>query len=189
MSSAGDITQLLAAVRAGDAEAESRLVSLVYDELRSLAHRYMRRERYDHTLQPTALVHETYLRLMRQPEIDLGDRVQFFATAAVVMRRILVDYARQRGAVKRAGDRQRVELVDFLAATAPNQEHWLVLDEALNRLAEWDRRQAKVVELMYFGGLTADEAAVALGVCSRTVKRDWKAARAWLQSQLSGTVG
>ena len=180
----GEITTLLALVRRGDPQAESDLVNRVYAELHALARRYMRRERRDHTLQPTALVHETYLRMIRQEELSLQDRVHFFATAATVMRRILVDHARKQAAAKRPGAPNRVELDDFLARTTPRYDQLLLLGQLLERLAGWDPRQAKVVEMMYFGGLTEKEAADELGVSDRTVKRDWSAARAWLQSQL-----
>lgn len=186
MPTAGEITTLLAALRRGDPHAEENLVSLVYDELHSLAMRYMRKERSDHTLQPTALVHETYLRLMRQQPGDLNDRAHFFATAATVMRRILVDHARQRASAKRGGGKQKAELQDFLSSTPPRIEQLLILDEALTRLSEWDPRQARLVEMIYFGGLTEEEAAAVLDVSVRTVRRDWQAARAWLQAQLGG---
>lgn len=185
MTSAGEITVLLAAIKGGDANAEGRLIDLVYDDLHALARRYMSRERPDHTLQPTALVNETYLRLISDSAIDWKGRAHFFAIAAIVMRRILVDYARQRAAGKRIGGRQKVDLDAFMAAASPRVEQLLILDQALTRLAEWGPRQARLVEMMYFGGLTEEEAAEALQVSVRTVKRDWSAARAWLQSQLS----
>jgi RNA polymerase sigma-70 factor (ECF subfamily) len=182
----GEITTLLAAVRRGDSDAESNLLSIVYSELYALARKQMRRERSDHTLQPTALLNETYLRLLRRQTVDWRDRAHFFAVAAGVMRRILVDHARQRGAGKRFSARQRVELDDVLVSAAPRMEQLLTLDQALTRLGEWDARQARVVEMMYFGGLTAEEVSSVLGVSERTIKRDWSAARAWLQTQLSG---
>ena len=185
-SSTGEITSLLAAIRSGDPSAEANLVVLVYDEFRALARRYMRRERPDHTLQPTALVHEAYLRLMHDYPADWQSRAHFFAAASIVMRRILVDHARQRAAAKRPGGKRRVELDDFMVSASPRIEQLLILDEALDRLAGWDRRQARLVEMLYFGGLTEQEAAEVLGVSVRTVKRDWSAARAWLQAQLGG---
>jgi RNA polymerase sigma factor (TIGR02999 family) len=187
VASAGEITVLLTAMKGGDPNAETRLVGLVYDDLHALARRYMSRERPDHTLQPTALVHETYLRLISDSAIDWKNRAHFFATAATVMRRILVDYARQRAAGKRIGGRQKVDLDAFMAAASPHVEQLLILDQALTRLAEWGPRQARVVEMMYFGGLTEEEASEVLQVSVRTVKRDWSAARAWLQGQLSKT--
>jgi RNA polymerase sigma factor (TIGR02999 family) len=184
--STGEITSLLAAIGSGDPSAEANLAVLVYEEFRAVARRYMRRERPDHTLQPTALVHEAYLRLMHGYSADWQSRAHFFAAASTVMRRILVDHARQRAAAKRPGGKQRVELDDLMASASPRIEQLLILDEALDRLAGWDRRQARLVEMLYFGGLTEIEAAEALGVSVRTVKRDWSAARAWLQAQLGG---
>jgi RNA polymerase sigma-70 factor, ECF subfamily len=188
VASEGEITSLLAAMRRGEPEAEARLVALVYDDFHALAKRYMTRERPDHTLQPTALVNEAYVRLLYDRPAEWENRSHFFAAASIVMRRILVDHARTRAAAKRSGGKQRVELDDFMASANPRIEQLLILDEALTRLAEWDRRQARLVEMMYFGGLTATEAAAVLGVSERTVKRDWRAARAWLQAQLGGTV-
>jgi RNA polymerase sigma-70 factor, ECF subfamily len=183
MSSAGDITKVLAAIRNGDTAAEADLVALVYRDLHALARRCMRRERSDHTLQPTALVNETYLRLMRKAATPL-DRVHFFATAATVMRRVLVDHARDRSAVKRGGAWQKVEMEDFVGVVLPSLDQWLILDEAITRLAMMDARQARLVELVYFGGLTIEEAARELVITQRTGNRDWKAARAWLKSEL-----
>jgi RNA polymerase sigma-70 factor (ECF subfamily) len=187
VASDGDITKLLAAMRRGDPEAEANLIALVYDDFHALARRYMTRERPDHTLQPTALVNEAYLRLLHDRPADWQGRSHFFAAASIVMRRILVDHARSRAAGKRAGGRQRVDLNEFMASASPRIEQMLILDEALTRLAEWDSRQARLVEMIYFGGLTESEAAEVLGISERTVKRDWRAARAWLQSQLGGT--
>ncbi|MCU1234614.1 MAG: polymerase, sigma-24 subunit, subfamily [Candidatus Solibacter sp.] len=186
MASEGEITSLLAAIRRGEQDAEAQLVALVYDDFHALAKRYMTRERPDHTLQPTALVNEAYLRLLHNRAGEWENRSHFFAAASIVMRRILVDHARMRSAGKRAGGRQRVELDDFLAADGPRVEQVLILDEALTRLAEWDGRQARLVEMMYFGGLTAAEAGAVIGISERTVKREWRAARAWLQSRLGG---
>jgi RNA polymerase sigma-70 factor (ECF subfamily) len=181
----GEITSLLAALRQGDPHAKSRLMDLAYEDLHELARRQMRRERPDHTLQPTALVHETYMRLMggAQP-LDWHDRAHFFATAATVMRRVLVDHVRQRSAAKRPSAGQKVELQDFLVRNIQLTDQVLIIDEALNRMAEWNPRHAKVVEMIYFGGLTEEEAAAVLMVSVRTVKRDWSAARAWLQAEL-----
>jgi RNA polymerase sigma factor (TIGR02999 family) len=188
----GEITALLAALKQGDALAESRLMTLLYSDLHGRARRYMQRERRDHTLQPTALVHETFLRLTRDRGLDLRSRAHFLATASIVMRRVLVDHARERAAAKRPGVRPRARFDDILAAEHPRLDDMLVLDEALTRLAACDARQARVVELLFFGGLTEEEAAGALGVSARTIKRtikrDWRNARAWLHSQLSGTA-
>jgi RNA polymerase sigma-70 factor (ECF subfamily) len=178
-----EITGLLAAAQRGDRQAEAELIELVYPDLRAIARHFMRRERPDHTLQPTALCHEAYIRLMQNVELDWQGRAHFFAAAAVVMRRILVDYARQRGAAKRLGEVQRVEFDDFIAFQSVPLDQLLILDEALTRLGEWDERSVRLVEMRYFGGLTDVEAAEVLGVSVRTIKRDWSAARAWLQTQ------
>jgi len=182
--SAGEITGLIAAMKGGDPNAEADLVALVYKDLHALARRYMRRERPDHTLRPTALVNEAYLRMMGDGSKNWNGRAHFFATAAIVMRRILVDHARQRAAAKSPGGRQQVELNDILVSASPRTEELLILDEVLTRLAEWDPRKARVVEMIYFGGMTEDEVAEVLGVSVRTIKRDWRDARAWLQAQL-----
>ena len=181
---AGEITNQLEALRRGVPQAESILAELVYDELHARAQQYMRRERPDHTLQPTALVNEAFLKLLRHQTIEWQDRAHFLAVASVVMRRILVDHARGRGAAKRFGAQQKVELDERHAARQPHLDQLLVLDEALNRLTKMDPRQGRMVELMYFGGLTEEETAEALGISVRTVKRDWSSARAWLQAQL-----
>ena len=182
--SEGPITKQLAALRRGDRRAETVLAELVYDDLHARARHYMRRERPDHTLQPTALVHETFLKLLRDPNIEWQDRAHFLAVASVVMRRILVDYARHHAAAKGPGGKQQVELDEHLAAAHPALDRWLMLDEALTRLSEMDPRQGRMVELMHFGGLTEEETAEVLGVSVRTVKREWASARAWLQTEL-----
>jgi RNA polymerase sigma-70 factor (ECF subfamily) len=184
----GDITRLLAAVRRGEPQAESQLADLIYDDLHTLALHHMRRERSDHTLQPTALVNEAYVNLMAQKRVELKDRVHLFAAMSRVMRNVLIDYARRRGSAKRP-DKGRVELNEFLAAATPRLDDLLVVDEALDRLAVLDARQARVVELIYYGGLTENETAGVLEVSARTVKRDWSAARAWLQAQLRKASG
>ena len=186
MAAHAEITTLLAAIKQGDRCAESLLAEMVYGELRAIAGTHMRRERRGHTLQTTALVHEAYLRLVRDQAMDWQGRAHFFATASVVMRRILVDYARQRAAEKRPAANLRVELHDWHASQRPPMEQMLALDEALNRLAAMDARQARVVEMRYFGGLTEEETGAVLGISVRTVKRDWSSARAWLQVQLGG---
>ena len=184
MSRSREITDLLASLRQGDAKAESDLAALIYGDLHSRAKKCMRRERADHTLQPTALVHETFLWLMRHHAIEWQSRAHFFATASVVMRRILVDHARHRSADKRQGARLQVELDDHIGTEPPRIETLLVLDEALTRLSEMDPRQGRLVELKYFGGLTEEESAEVLGVSVRTAQREWRSARAWLQAQL-----
>lgn len=181
----GDITLLLAELRAGNRSAESRLLPLVYDELRRLARRYMRAERRDHTLQPTALVHEAYMRLAGQRDMSWQNRAHFFAVAAQLMRRILVDHARAHKAEKRGGNESKIELGEGLALTEAKAAELLAVDEALTRLAECDPRQARVVELRFFGGLSEEEAAEVLGVSTRTVKRDWSVARAWLFKEIN----
>ena len=178
------ITRLLHEVREGKPEAESRLIEAVYPQLRRIAGRYISRERKDHTLQATALVHEAYIELVGQGT-EWKNRTHFFAVAAQLMRRILVDHARQKKAAKREGARQRVDLSEGLAITDERLEQILSIDEALTRLERWDPRQCRVVELRFFGGLTEEEVAEVLGVTARTVKRDWNLARAWLHGELN----
>jgi RNA polymerase sigma-70 factor, ECF subfamily len=184
MLDAGSVTQLLEQLRAGDERAESRLMQAVYPELRRIAARHLRSERPGHTLQATALVNEVYLRLVGQMDKDWKNRSHFFAVAAGVIRRILVDHARHRKAQKRDGAMQRIELTDGIAISEDRLEEILAIDAALERLAAWDPRQCRVVELRFFAGLTDEEVAEALGVSARTVKRDWKVARAWLHGEL-----
>lgn len=194
--SPGDITVLLKEVRAGNRAAESQLLPLVYEELRRLAARYMRSERADHTLQPTALVHEAYLRLAGQQAVNWENRIHFFAVAAQIMRRILVDHARAHRAEKRGGREPKGPLNEALAFTTDNRERVLAIDEALSHLTERDPRLARIVELRFFAGLKGDEIAEVLGISPRTVKREWMVAKAWLRGELSsiklddnGTVG
>jgi RNA polymerase sigma factor (TIGR02999 family) len=187
-----EITILLKAWSHGDAAALDRLTPLIYDELRHLAHRYMRRERPGQTLQPTALVNEAYLRLVDVKGVDWQDRVHFLAVAARIMRRILTDEARARASAKRGGGMARVDhstAVDFdrLLPTGPDRARELcALDDALDRLSQMDPRRAQVIELRFFGGLTVDETAEVLKVSPQTVMRDWKLARAWLARELRG---
>jgi RNA polymerase sigma factor (TIGR02999 family) len=164
--------------------ANDALFPLVYGELRRLAHHYLSRERPGHTLQATALVHEVYLRLIPQDGAAWEDRGRFIAIAAHVMREILVESARSRKRLKRGGDQSRVPLDEDMAGTDDEAGRWEDLDRALDRLTELDPRQAKVVELRYFGGLTVEEAAEVLAVSPKTVKRDWSVARAWLKREL-----
>jgi RNA polymerase sigma factor (TIGR02999 family) len=175
----------LEAVKQGDSGAESRLMALMYRDLHARARLYMRRERRDHTLQPTALVHEAFLRLMRGNDPDLRSRAHFLATASIVMRRVLKDHARARDAEKRPDGKPRAELHEAVAAQQPRGEEILALDEALTNLAILDARQARVVEMLFFGGMTEEEAAEVLDVSTRTVKRDWRSARAWLHAQMA----
>ena len=162
------------------------LLELVYDELRARAVAQLRRERSGHTLQPTALVNEVYLRLQGQNELRFEDRNAFFAFAAGLMRRVLVDHARSRNAAKRGGGQERIPLADGLLKSTPTPIDLLALDDALCRLEELNERYARVVELRYFAGLEVEEVAVAIGVNARTVKRDWQVARTFLYDELAG---
>jgi RNA polymerase sigma factor (TIGR02999 family) len=182
--SSRQVTMLLSRLREGDKRALDRLMPLVHDELRALARRAMRGERAGHTLQPTALAHEAYLRLVDLREIDWRDRAHFFAVAAGIMRRLLIDHARKRRAARRGGDPRRVPLEDELVVAHDRPEELIELDEAMARLRALDPRQEQVVEMRFFGGLSVEETAVVLGVSPRTVKRDWQVARAWLRAEL-----
>ena len=174
------VTALLQAWSAGDRTALDQLVPLVHSELRRLARRYMRRERAGHTLQTTALIHEAYLRLVKVQGVNWQNRAHFFGISARVMRRVLVDFARERGYRKRGGGDRRVPLDEaFLIADAPDED-LVALDEALNALAEGDARKSRAIELRCFGGLSIDEAAHVLEVSPETVKRDCRLAKAWL---------
>jgi len=181
----GDVTNLLIQLKNGNRDAQSRLIPLVYAELRRVAARYMRGEQPGHTLQATALVHEAYLRLAGQKEIGWQNRAHFFGVAANIMRRILVDHARAKQAKKRGGSDQKVSFDEAVLVQPEPPQQFLALDEALERLAKRDPRQSRIVELRYFGGLSEEEAAEVLGISVRTVKRDWKMARAWLYQQLN----
>ena len=185
--SSHDVTRLLREWGQGDANVASELFPIVYAELRRLARRYMRHERPDHTLQSTALIHEAYLRLVNQKGAEWQNRTQFFAVAAQMMRRILVDYARSRAYQKRGGALTNVPVdVEQNILIAPERGPELVaLDLALERLAAFDARKAKVVELRYFGGLESQEIADVLGISAVTVTRDWKIAKAWLRQELN----
>jgi RNA polymerase sigma factor (TIGR02999 family) len=187
MTDRGDITRLLERWAKGDADAFHALVPVVYDELKDLAEHYLRLERPDHTLQPTALVHEAYLRLAGQRASRLNNRTHFYGAAAQVMRRVLVDHARHRSAAKRRGAGLEAPLPAVTLDVAPDLMVDLVaLDDALGRLAAFAPDRAKVVELRYFGGLSIDETAEYLGLGPATVKRRWNYARAWLYRALSG---
>jgi len=180
------ITQLLIAWGDGHHEALDQLVPLVYDDLRRLAGGYMQRESPGHALQPTALVHEAYVRLIDQRRVQWRNRAHFFGVAASMMRRILVDHARARRAGKRGGDAERVTLVgDEVAAVEQNGIDVLALHESLERLAAFDPQQERIVELRYFGGLTIEEAAEVVGISPATVVREWTIAKAWLRADLS----
>lgn len=175
-----DVTQLLLEWSDGDGDALDHLMPLVYEELRGVAHRYMRRERNDHTLSTTALVHEAYLKLVDQHRVQWQNRAHFFAIAAQAMRRILLMYARKRKAAKRGGGQAPAALDENMLVSDDRIEEIVALDEALTRLAAMDERLARVVEYRYFGGLTIDETAEVMGLSSATIKRDWRTARAWL---------
>jgi RNA polymerase sigma factor (TIGR02999 family) len=181
-----DATQVLAAHRGGDPGAAARLLPLVYDELRALAGAYMREERPDHTLQPTALVHEAFIRLIDITRVDWHGKSHFVAMAATQMRRVLVEHARARRAQKRGSDPRKVTLDENVAITPEHTLDPIAFDEALDKLAIESRRQSRVAELRCFAGLGVKEAAYILGVSETTVKRDWRVARAWLRRELAG---
>lgn len=180
------VTQLLCGWRNGDPGALEKLIPLIQPELQRLAHRYMSRERPGHTLQTTALLDDAYLKLADKTHAQWENRAHFFAVAAQLMRRIMVDHARQRQALKRGGEAIRVTLDECAAVTQTRAAELLALDEALEKLAAFDQRKAKVVEMRYFGGLTMEEIADVLKIHVNTVTRDWTAARAWLFAALSG---
>ncbi len=178
------VTELLGAWSRGDPDALDRLTPLVYTELQQLARRQLRRERNDHTLDTSGLVHEAFLRLVDQSRVQWRERAQFFAVAARIMRRVLIDHARRRHAARRDA-RLRVTVTDVETPNQPRDEDLIALDEALTRLAKLDPRQTQLVELRYFAGMTVPEAAEALGISPATVKREWTVARAWLRRELS----
>ncbi len=183
-ASRAHVTKVLIDWSKGDRGAAERLMPLIYDELRQIARGYLRRERADHTLQATGLVHEAYLRLVDQTATSWQNRAQFFGVAACVMRRVLVDHARRHRAEKRGGDWEKVEFDDALAAGLPRSLDLVALDDALQQLTRVDPRQSQVVELRFFGGLTTEEAAEVLEVSPRTIKREWRRARAWLYREI-----
>jgi RNA polymerase sigma-70 factor, ECF subfamily len=179
-----DVTAILGELDAGKENAAADLVVLLYSELRRLASRYLRRERGEHTLQTTALVHEAYLRLANQREVHWKNREQFLGVAAQLMRRILVDYSRGHDAKKRGKGFEKVFLEEADGVSKEKAADVIALDEALTRLAEFDPQQAQLVELRFFGGLSVEEAAAVLGVSRTTVKRNWNVAKAWLAREL-----
>jgi RNA polymerase sigma factor (TIGR02999 family) len=188
-SSAHEITHLLQAWSEGEDGALERLAPLVYEELHRLAHRYMAGERSDHTLQTSALLNEAYLRLVRSPKPSWRSRAHFFAVTGRVMRRILVDWARARQALKRGGEARPLELEEALVvADAPGAD-FVALDDALRALAAFDPRKSEVVELRFFGGLSVEETAEALKVSPETVLRDWRFAKSWLRRELRKEKG
>ena len=185
-----EFTLILGRARTGDERARGELIGLVYDELRRVASGLMRRERADHTLSPTGVVHEAVIRLLGDAIFDkAADRSYLFASAARAMREILVEHARRRAAGRRGGGRRRVPLDRVVESFEAKDLDVIALHEALDRLAEWNQRQSQIITLRYFGGLTMAEVAESLGVSIVTVERDWRVARAWLGSQLRGGGG
>ena len=183
-SSQGEITQLLVESRSGSLEAQARLIPLVYDELHRLAEVYMRHERPDHTLQPTALVNEAYLRLAAQPETNWKDRAHFLGIAARLMRQILAEHARAHRAKKRGAFVQKLSLDEALDFSPERSRELIALDDALEALSQLDARQAKIVEMHYFGGCSVNDIAAALNIGERTVERDLQTARLFLKKEL-----
>ena len=183
--SSHDVTQLLLDWRSGKREASQELMPLVYDELRRVAQNYLSHKRPGHTLQATALVHEAYLKLIEQTKVDWNDRAHFFGMAAQMMRHILVDYARRRAAAKRGGPAHRLTLAEAVSFPAQNDFDLVALDDALVSLSKQDEQQSRIVELRFFGGLTIEETAAALGISAATVNREWRLAKAWLLRELS----
>jgi len=181
-----EVTRLLHEWAGGSRQAVTRLMELVYPELRRIAARHLRGERRGHTLQPTALVHEAYLRLARQPDQNWQDRAHFFAVAARIVRRVLVDHARARRTVKRGEGRVTITLSDASASVKPPEVDLLDLDTALTALEQLDAQQSRVVELRYFAGLSVEETAAVLSVSESSVKRDWVVAKTWLRRQMLG---
>jgi RNA polymerase sigma factor (TIGR02999 family) len=188
-SSQPDVTALLSELTQGNQGAAEKLIPLVYDELKRLARAYMRRERADHTLQTTALVHEAYLRLVRQQAVNWQSRSHFFGIAAQLMRRILIDHARGHLREKRGGAKKVLPLNEALVFSPEHSEELVKLDEALEHLSAIDPRQGKIVELRFFGGLSVEETSEFLGISPKTVKRDWAVAKAWLHGELRHSDG
>ncbi len=184
MAEKQDVTQLLKRAQNGDRDSLDRLLPVIYDELRRVAANQLQRERAEHTLQATALVHEAYLRLLEQREVNWQNRAHFFSIAAEMMRRILVNYAVQRNAQKRGLGATRLSLEEALSFSDEKNFDVVALDDALKQLAVYDEMQARIVELRFFGGLTIEETADALGISDSTVKREWRMAKAWLKAQL-----
>ena len=184
-SSSVQVTDLLARWSGGDLNAREALIPLVYDELRRLARSFLARQRPDHTLQSTALVHEAYMRMVGHTSVHFENRGHFFAVAAQLMRRILVDHARKHNAAKRGGKNVTLVLDDGLAVPAGSEIDLAGLDDSLNTLAELDPRQANIVEMRFFAGLSIDETAKVLGISPATVKREWMTARTWLFDEMT----
>ena len=182
---ASDATQIIKAIAAGDRSDVNKLMELVYDDLRGLAHAKLGGTTPNNTLDPTAVVHEVFVKLVDREGVDFRDRAHFYAICARAMRDILVDYARQKAAMKRGGDRQRLPLADDVALSPQRDEDVLALHEALEALAEFDKQRALIVELRFFGGLTVKEVAEVLGVAERTVGKQWATVRLWLRKYLT----
>jgi RNA polymerase sigma-70 factor, ECF subfamily len=185
----GEVTQLLQSARKGDKGAESDLIRLIYPQLQRIARQKMRRERWDHTLQSTALVHEAYLRLVAQQGEDWETRTQFLAIAANLMRQVLIDHARARRRHKRGGGEVRTTLDENIPDSDLKVVEVIALNECLTRLAKIDPRQVQIVDLLFFGGLSVDEIARHLGLSTKTVRRDWQVAKAWLYRELRRSDG
>ena len=183
--SSSNVTQMLHDWSHGDQEVLDKLVPVVYEELRRQAARYLKRERPGHTLQTTALIHEAYIRLIDQKNVHWQNRAHFYAISAKLMRRILVDHARSRQAAKRGGSDIKLPLEEAMSAPEGREVDIVALDEALERLAAIDPQQSRVVELKFFSGMSVEETAEVLGVSTRTVKRDWNVAKAWLRREIS----
>lgn len=184
-SPVSDVTGLLRAWTGGDRGALDSLMPIVYGELRRIAHRHMLRERSDHTLEPTALVNEAYVRLVDIRQVQWHDRAHFFAVSAEIMRRVLVDHARSRTYLKRGGGTQQIPLHQHIGVNSTLQAELLDLDDALNALAKFDARKAQIAQLRFFGGLNVDETAAVIGVSPETVHRDWRISKSWLARQIS----
>jgi len=183
-SSQHEVTKLLFRLTDGDGAVLDELLPLVYAELRRLASSYLRRERHDHTLQPTALVHEAYIRMIDQTQAQWQNRAHFFGVAAQMMRRILIDHARAQQADKRGGEFQKISLDENIDVSGNRADELVALDDALKRLAEIDPQKSRLVELRFFGGLSVEETAEVLGVSAPTVKRHWRLAKAWLYGEV-----
>ena len=187
MSSRSDVTELLKKAQAGDRDSLDSILPMVYDELRAVARRQLALERSDHTLQPTALVHEAYIRLLEQTQVDWQNRLHFFSIASQMMRRILVNYAVERNAKKRGDGATKVQLDDAASFGKPDETLDIVLlDQVLESLEKLDVRQARIVELRFFAGMTIEETAAVLETSPATVKREWQMAKAWLRVQMQG---
>jgi RNA polymerase sigma factor (TIGR02999 family) len=183
-----DITELLQRARSGEEQAEAILLDRIYSELHQIAARFLYAERTDHTLQASALVNEAYLKLFGKKSTLWENRAHFYVSAARTMRRILVEYARADSAAKRPNRQQRAEMSDVLACVKQRSAEFIALDQALEQLGACDPRQAQIVELRFYCGLTVEETAATLGISEKTVKRDWSSARAWLQSQVKNVI-